>query len=161
MPLHPAIVHLPIGLALVMPFLAAGLAFAIWRGKLPALAFGIVVGLQAAALGAGFAAYATGGDDQRKVERVVAEKVIEAHEEAAELYLWSQAVALALAAGVLAARGKAVRVALGVAIAASAGVSALALRAGTVGGELVYRHGAASVFVSEPPVIQPVSRDGD
>ena len=33
-PLHPAIVHIPLGLAMLMPVFAAGFAWAIWTRKL-------------------------------------------------------------------------------------------------------------------------------
>src|SRR5215475_13496072 len=36
LPLHPAVVHVPLGLALIMPFLLAALVWAIVTGRLPA-----------------------------------------------------------------------------------------------------------------------------
>jgi len=33
LPLHPAVVHLPLGLAVLMPLLAAGFAWAAWTGR--------------------------------------------------------------------------------------------------------------------------------
>jgi hypothetical protein len=34
-PLHPALVHLPLGVAIASPFVAWGLALALWRRLLP------------------------------------------------------------------------------------------------------------------------------
>jgi len=149
MPLHPALVHLPVGLALVVPLVALGLSLALWRKWLPTAAFAVVVGLQLLALGGGFAAYVTGGQDQEKVEKLLSETLIEEHEEAAEAFLWGQGFALALSAAVLLARGKAAKVAPALAVLAALGVAGLALRAGHRGGELVYRYGAAAAHL--PP----------
>jgi uncharacterized membrane protein len=144
MPIHPELVHLPVGVALVVPLVALGLALALWKQRLPTAAFGVVVGLQVVALGGGFASYVTGGQDQEKVQKLVPEKAIEAHEEAAELFLWGQVLALVLSSAVLLAQGNAAKVAPALAVLAALGVAGLAARAGHRGGELVYRSGAAA-----------------
>ena len=46
LPLHPAIVHIPLGLAFVMPLLALGLTWATWRAHRPRRAFAVLVALQ-------------------------------------------------------------------------------------------------------------------
>jgi len=56
LPLHPAIVHLPLGLAVLMPFIAAGFAWAVWTGRVRPRAWAAVVLLQAVLVGAGVVA---------------------------------------------------------------------------------------------------------
>jgi uncharacterized membrane protein len=143
-PLHPAIVHIPLGLAVVIPLVALVMVWAVYRGKLPSRAFALVLGLQAIVVGAGFVAMNTGEADEERVERVVPESAIEEHEEAGELFVWVSVVTLVLA-GLATFTRKRASTSLMLATA-TAGILAagLGLRAGHEGGELVYVHGAAS-----------------
>src|SRR5690349_18712707 len=100
-PLHPAIVHLPMGLAVIVPLLALALTVALWREWLPRRAWLGVIGLQALLLGSGLVALRSGQADEERVERVVPEDAIEEHEEAAEVFLWGAGVALAAMIGVM------------------------------------------------------------
>lgn len=147
LPLHPSIVHVPLGLAFVLPLVAAGFAIALWRRAVPRSAFLVVFGLQAVLVGAGVVAMKLGERDEKRVERVVAERLVEAHEERAEAFVWTAALVLAGAAAVLVVPARA---AGGLAAAVAAGtlaVAALGAAAGHAGGELVYRHGAASAYL--------------
>lgn len=149
---HPKVVHLPIALGLLMPLVAGGLALAWWRGWLPRRAWTIAVILQAVLLASGIAALRTGDAEEAQVERVVAEHLIEAHEEAAEGFVLGSAVVLAvmLAAGFLGQR----RAGLPLAAASLVGtlvVLGLGYRTGHAGGSLVYEHGAAQAY-SRPGV---------
>ena len=102
LPLHPAIVHLPLGLAVVAPVLAFGVALAIRRGLLPRRSWLIVVGLQAVVFAGGLVALRTGQQDEERVEDRVAERVVERHEALAERFVWSAGGTLALGATALA-----------------------------------------------------------
>jgi uncharacterized membrane protein len=145
LPLHPAIVHVPLGLAVVMPLVAAALTWAIWRGKLPRGAFAIVAGLQLVLSSAGFVAMDLGHDDAKKAETVAPRHAIEQHEEAAETLVWVSVGMLALSLATLfVPRSKAPLLAA-VATAGTLAVTALALDAGMKGGELVFRYGAGAV----------------
>ncbi len=68
LPLHPALVHLPLGLAFVMPFLAVSLAWALWVRRVPRLTWAIVVALQTVLLAGGLVALRT-GEAQRTESR--------------------------------------------------------------------------------------------
>ena len=147
LPLHPALVHVPLGLAFVLPVVAVGLALALRRRKLPRSAFGVVVALQTILVGAGLIAMQLGERDGEQVERFVPERLVEAHEERAEAFVWAAGAVLAGAVAVLVVPAGA---AAGVAAAVAAGtlaVAALGLVAGEAGGALVYRHGAAAAFL--------------
>jgi len=145
-PLHPAIVHLPIALAILIPGLALlGLGL-ISRGYLPVSAWGFVVLLQVLLLGSGWVALETGEDQEARIEPIVAESHVEDHEEAAERFLLIAGLGLlALGAGLLPERGgTAARV---VGVLASFAVFAAGVSVGHSGGELVYKHGAANAYI--------------
>ena len=57
---HPKVVHLPMALAVLMPFVAGGVAFAWWRGWFDRRVWVIVLLLQAALAGSGFVSMNTG-----------------------------------------------------------------------------------------------------
>lgn len=150
LPLHPAIVHLPMGLAIVLPLLGAFLTFALWRDRLPRWAWSVVVGLQALLLAGAGMALRSGEADEDRVERVVSERFIEAHEHAAQTFTLAAAFVLALTIAVLVLRSGPARRGLSVAaVAGMLGVAGLGVRVGHAGGELVYVHGAGQAYA--PP----------
>lgn len=144
---HPKVVHIPMALGVLMPLIAGGLLLAWWRNWLPRRAWFLAVGLQAILLGSGALALRSGEAEEDRVEHVVAERFIEAHEEAAEVFVWASGGVLAvmLLAGVLGSR----RGGLPTAAAATLGtllVLGLGYRTGQAGGSLVYQHGAAQAY---------------
>ncbi|MCA8975686.1 MAG: hypothetical protein KDC98_13270 [Planctomycetes bacterium] len=151
MPVHPFLVHFPLALAGLMPLLAGGLLLAWWRGWLRPRGWMLVVALQGTLVLTGFVAMKAGERDEERVERVVSERAIEHHEEAAEVFVWSGALLLLLSVAPLLLRSeRAARfAALGFTLASPV-VLGFALRAGESGGELVYRHGAAAAFAGRP-----------
>jgi hypothetical protein len=146
---HPKIVHLPIALGVLMPLLASGLLLAWWRGWLPRRAWIIAVAFQGILLLSGVLALRTGEADEERVEAVVAERAIEAHEEAAEAFVWGSGGVLLLMLIPILAGGR--RFAVPVAAAAVLGtvvVLGLGYRTGQAGGSLVYEHGAAQAYAA-------------
>lgn len=147
-PLHPAVVHFPIALAILVPLLAALVLGAIRGGIVPARGWLVVVLAQFLFAGSAWFAAETGEDQEERVEKVVAERHIETHEEAAE-WLFRIAVvgALVSGAGLLAGRagsiGRIATLAVGVAAIAAS------VQAGRTGGALVYEHGAASAYAGK------------
>lgn len=147
-PLHPALVHIPLGLAIVLPLVALGVTVAIARNWLAPRSFAMVVLLQALLFGAGFAALKTGENEEKRVEAVVPERAIEAHEEAAEVFLTGAGISLAVGiAGLFfLRRERALRWMAAGATVATLAVAGLAVGVGKPGGELVYVHGAARAY---------------
>lgn len=144
---HPKVVHIPMALGVLMPLIAGGLLLAWWRNWIPHHAWFIAIGLQAILLGSGVLALRSGEAEEDRVERVVAERFIDAHEEAAKAFVWASGGVLAvmLLAGALASR----RAGLPTAAAATLGtvlVFGLGYRTGQAGGSLVYQHGAAQAY---------------
>jgi hypothetical protein len=147
-PLHPAVVHFPIALAVLVPGLAIAALVAIRAGWLPARSWIAVVLLQGLLVGSAWLAIETGEDQEERVERVVAERHIESHEAAAERFLSAAAAAWVVsAAGML--RGRAGALGRLASVAATAGVLAAGVAVGRSGGELVYTHGAASAYTGK------------
>lgn len=86
--------------------------------------------------------------EEHRLERVVAEPLIEEHEERAKAFMGGSFTVLLLSIGVLVARNKPA-VARGLSVATTAGalvVAGLGMNAGKAGGERVYVHGAAAAY---------------
>ena len=146
-PLHPAVVHFPIALALLAPLVALIVGLAIRSRAVGPRGWMLVVLLQALLAGSAWLAVETGEDEEERVEKIVAERHIEEHEEAAERLLALAAAALAvslagLATGRLGVAGRVATIAVGAVVVAGA------VAVGHSGGELVYRHGAADAYAS-------------
>jgi hypothetical protein len=104
--------------------------------------------LQAALAGSGLVAMNTGETEEERVEEIVPERHIEAHEEAAETFVWASAIVLALMLLPLMLPEGRLRTAA--AVGACLGtllVFGLGVKTGEAGGRLVYEHGAAQAHV--------------
>jgi uncharacterized membrane protein len=145
---HPKVVHVPIALAVLMPLIAGGLWVAWWREWLPARAFAVAAALQAVMVGAAALSLSTGEADEDRVERVVAESLIEAHESAAQVFTAAALLALIVMIVALALSSRPAGLFVGLlATLATLIVLGLGYRTGQAGGDLVYRHGAAQAYV--------------
>jgi uncharacterized membrane protein len=153
-PLHPAIVHLPIALAILVPLVALFALAAARLGFLPVRGWAFVVLIQLLLVGSAWMAIETGEDQEERVEKVVAERHIEDHAERAERLMWAAGVALVvIGAGLAPGRVGSVSRPLGLVL--SLGVAALAADVGHSGGLLVYEHGAASAYTVDAPPAKP------
>jgi uncharacterized membrane protein len=147
LPLHPAVVHLPLGLAVLMPLIAAGFAWAVWTGRIGVNAWWAVVALQVLLVGSGYVAMRAGHAEEERVEAVVDASMIHEHEELAEQFVWGAGATLAIAVLVFVVRkSSATPLLMAAVVLAAVAVAALAVRTGQAGGELVYVHGAASAY---------------
>lgn len=145
-PLHPALVHVPLGLAFVLPLATVGLAFALWRGLVPRRTWLVAIGLQAVLLAGAGVALQTGERDEKRVERITGEAAIEAHEEAAEVFIWGAAIVLAVAVAVTVVPRRTAGAVAALAAAGTFVVAGLAYRTGKAGGDLVYARGGAAAY---------------
>lgn len=155
-PLHPAVVHVPLGLAVVIPLLALWALVGSWRGN-GASRWGVIAFLQVLVVAVGFYAMSLGKQEEEHVERVVPEHAIEEHEEAGERFVWSGVAALVFSVVTMSTRHRATRWIAVAAVAAAVVTAGLGALTGKLGGELVYVHGAASVHAKAPPGAIPDS----
>lgn len=151
LPLHPAIVHVPLGLAFVMPLVAIGVWLAVRRGRLPRSAFAVVAALQLVVAGAGFAAMAAGDREAKRVASVVGKDVVETHEDRAEAFVWTAAAVAAVSIALLFVPDRFVTAGAALTAAGTLAVVALAYATGEAGGEIVYRRGGAAVYANGAP----------
>ncbi len=160
-PLHPALVHLPLGLALATPLLAAGVALAAWRGWLSRRAWVAAVALQALLVAGGAAAMFAGERDADRVEKVVGEAPVDAHQERAEAFVWTAGAVLAAAAAALVVPARFAGPLSALSLAGMVAVAVLAYRTGKAGGDLVYRYGAARAFGAPSGAAGPPPAPGE
>ncbi|MBT5027202.1 MAG: hypothetical protein HOH38_11195 [Nitrospinaceae bacterium] len=145
LPLHPVVVHFPIVLGTLLPVLAFILWATIKKGYLQQRVW-VLVAIMALAYGAtSLIAMELGEKDEDKVEEIVSERVIEEHEEAAEMIPWvAGTLFLVSFAGLIKKNSHSLRLGL-------AALSLVALiplvDAGHTGGELVYQYGAATAHM--------------
>lgn len=149
MPLHSAVVHVPLGVAMLAPLLALWALVGAWRGA-GASRWGVIAFLQVVIVAGGFYAMSLGKQEEERVERLVPKHAIEVHEEAGERFVWSGVVALVLSVVTFSVERRLVRWIALAAFAATLVTAGLAMRAGLLGGELVFRHGAASAYAKTP-----------
>lgn len=85
-PFHPAVIHLPLGIAGILPVLALLATVGIWRKWLPGRAWWLIVGLQALMVMGAAVSLTSGQREKDLVGGVVEDAPVEAHEHAAELF---------------------------------------------------------------------------
>lgn len=142
LPLHPAIVHIPLGVALFLP-IASLLLFLFYRQGGVGARWMLFLG-QAVVFGGALLAMETGEQDEERAESLVNEAVIEAHEELAEGFVGLSGGLLGLSllgAALYGRRGGLILAGLG--FLASAAQLGQGMRVGHAGGEIVYGGAAA------------------
>ena len=159
-PLHPAVVHFPIVLAVLLPLLTLAGVLVSRRATgnrsawIAVAAFAVLLPLSA------WGALVTGEQQEDVVEQVLSGSVLHGHEEAAEGFLAASAL-LAVVALLGLAPGAVGRVARISSVAAAVAVLALGYRVGESGGALVYTYGAASAYVDGTGAVGPDRMGGD
>jgi uncharacterized membrane protein len=147
-PLHPALVHLPMALAVLVPLFAVGAVVAIRRGALPMRTWSLALAMFFALAVSGVVSQETGESQEERVESAVPRVAFQAHNAAADRFVVLSAVLVLIAGvGLLPARSGAV--ARLVATAGSLAVLAAGYQVGHTGGALVYRYGAAGAYTND------------
>lgn len=159
-PLHPLVVHFPIVLAVLLPISAVIALWAIRKGTRPHRAWAAPLALAGLLAVSAFVARQSGETEEDRVERIVGESPLHAHEEAGELFFTMSAVVLLVAAAGLAPRtiGTAARV---VATVGAVALLAAGVQVGHSGGKLVYQYGAGAAYTDSAAVQQAGHEEGD
>jgi uncharacterized membrane protein len=145
-PLHPAIVHLPMALAVLVPLFAVGAVVAIRRGVRPMRAWAVALAMFAALSASSWVSLETGEQQEDRVESAVPRAALHGHAEAAEVFLTLSGCVL-LVAGVGLLSTRAGSVARGLATVGSVALLVAGYEVGHTGGALVYSYGAANAYV--------------
>ena len=148
-PLHPALVHIPLGLALLIPLLAVAALVAWWRGRASKGTWAAVVVLQLLLVGTGWFGIRTGEREVRRARQVVAREYVHEHSEAADFFVYGAGAVLVIGVLGLAFRGRSAQWAATAATVGTLVVAAMGVRVGHLGGRLVYVHGAATPYVTD------------
>jgi len=157
-PVHPMIVHFPLALTFILPILILVFAYLIKTNKMAPQGWLIIIGLQLAVVATGYMSLETGENEEDLVAKVLDKKLIHEHEEAAEIFVGSAVLGLVLSIGVFFIRNE-IQFPIKLAIAVIGLLSCyLAFLAGSLGGELVYKHGAASAYEATPSGILPTPK---
>lgn len=138
--LHPAVVHVPLGLAVVMPFLLGAMVWAVVTRRLPGKVWLLALVLQGTLLGAAALALRTGERDENRIEGRAGESAIEAHERAAQAFTVAAGATFLAAAVALVLRNRRgpFLAAGGTSVALSLLMLALGIQTGRRGGVLVH-----------------------
>jgi hypothetical protein len=144
----------PIGLAVVMPLVAFGVAIAIQRRAFARRVWTLVVGLQAVVLVSALAATWSGEREAEQVEATLGEALVEHHEEAGEALAWAAGVVLGVAAVALFLADRTAKWMRLVTVIATLVVLAIAFQAGHSGGVLVFTHGANVMRTTGEPRVK-------
>ncbi len=157
LPLHPLVVHFPIVLGVLLPFVGFIFWWGIKKEIVPQRVWVLVAALALIYSVSALVATELGERDEEKVEDVVSERVIEEHEEAGELVPWVAGTLFFVSlAGYL--RQNSDRLRLTLAILSLIAIFPL-VQAGHTGGELVYKYGAAIAHL--PSKLQIKFNSGD
>lgn len=143
LPLHPALVHFPIVLSMLLPLFAMGAGVMAWRGRHGTRPWLIVPLLALLLVGTGLAAMSTGQSDAREVRRIVPKSAIDKHEDWAEALVWTACVTLLLSLWGLSPSPALRKGAMVATMVASIVLAGLAFKTGEEGGRLIYVYGAA------------------
>lgn len=160
LPLHPAVVHIPLVLALAVPLVLAWLARRSYKGGATRRAWAMAVALQATILAGGLVALRTGESEEERVGATVGEWPLEMHERLATTFVIAAGALLAIVVAGMAAP-RIGRLLAPVGLVASLAVATLGISTGHAGGALVYRQGAAQAPTSAPGQTEAGRADDD
>lgn len=151
LPLHPAIVHLPLGIAFIVPLLAAAAAVSVWKGWLDKKVWLGVITVQLIVFGSALVAKETGEEAEEVVKHVIAEDHIEEHEERAEGFIVVAGLTLAAAAAAWFLADKLALAVMALCAVLSVMGVGIGIGVGHSGGELVYVHQAPKAYLTGAP----------
>jgi uncharacterized membrane protein len=145
-PLHPLIVHVPLVLAGLVPIVAGFLAWQTWRGRGSRAQWLVAIALQAVIVIGALVAIDTGGDEAGTVHTVVPRDAIHEHAQAAHWFEYASFATLAVLVVAAALRERRAAIAGLVAAVIAAVMVATGIRAGHLGGKVVFEYDAPAAY---------------
>jgi len=146
---HPAVVHLPIGIAILLPFITLLFIVLRWKGRMDNKCFSFIIILHFLLSISAYAAMATGDKQEHRVEKVVEKKHIKEHEERAESFFIFSIILLATSFALYFTAQKNYFISATSALLLLQFILLfLGYRVGEAGGDLVYKYGAANAYLS-------------
>jgi len=155
-PLHPAIVHLPIALGLITPLLLVVVLIGQKKLTWHKTTWLLVILSNLLIATTAFFAERSGEEDYDRVEIVVGDEPVHEHEEWGEKVLVSALTALTLSVVAYFVSGFGL---VYVTLAANLVVMFLVLQAGRTGGELIYIYGGAAAHAPSPAGLQLIPEE--
>lgn len=151
LPLHPSLVHIPIGLCMALPIVIFFIIIGIRQGWFQPKTWLVIILLQGLCFGSAIIAKNAGENEEDKVEKIVGEHALEKHEERAESFVIFSGILFVLTFAGLSSRAPIQKWGQILTLAGSLGTLGLAIFTGHSGGELVYEHGAAKAYLQDAP----------
>ena len=146
MPLHPLIVHIPLVLAGLVPFVAGFLAWQTGRGRGSRWAWAVALALEAAIVIGVLIAIDSGGDEAGVVRSVVPRDAIHEHADAAHWFEYATFATLALLIAATFLRDKLSAILGWIATAVALVTVAIGIRVGHLGGKVVFEYDAPAAY---------------
>lgn len=146
LPLHPATVHLPIGIMAILPIMTLLLGGLFALKLLDNKSLIAIVLLHGLLVGTSYLALETGEKEEHKAEKVVGERWVEAHEDKAEVFVGGAILVAVLSLIILLPMNRQwVTYSLILLFVGQLVLVGLGYQVGHSGGELVYIHGAGQI----------------
>ncbi len=146
-PFHPLISHFPIALAFIIPLLSITFALLIKSGKMLSQTWLIIIALNLTTVTMGYVAIKSGVAEEAAMEKVLEKKLLQTHESTAEVFVGLIVISTLLSLSAFFLKDHfqfAVQM-------CSAGLGLVgiyfAYQTAILGGELVYKYGAATAYV--------------
>lgn len=144
---HPMFVHLPLAVVILLPALLLYAFYRERKGERAPQIWYIIGGLMIMASAAATLALVTGGMGEEIVEKAVSKPVVEEHEKWGELFALFIYITTFLSIAHIFVKGLAQKIVRINLFVLSFLLLAAGAQAGRLGGELVYKHNAASVLM--------------
>lgn len=163
-PFHTIISHFPIALAFVLPALAIAFALLIKNEKMQAKTWLIIFALNLTTAVTGYVSIKSGVAEEPAMEKLIERKILQTHESVAEVFVGTVVICTLLSLTAFFIK-KEFQFPLQL-MSAGLGLVSIyfAYQTAILGGELVYKYGAASAYVQLSPLqghgIEPHSSAG-
>ncbi len=146
LPFHPVIVHFPIALSFILPFLTFIFIYFIKTDRMKPSAWMIIAGLQLFTVASGYLALETGEREEKVVEKVVQKSFISEHEKYAEIFVGVTVLAAVVSVAAYFLAGSIQLYAQLANVIILIVAAFFAYETGEHGGDIIYKHNGARIY---------------